>query len=84
VADRSVGRPIKSGSLGLSTHKFIGGEKCPVVDTWWQTKRRDHDRRLSRESRRSPGSASRPFPGIFAEIRTESGEKVEVGGGLLR
>ena len=30
-----------------------------------------------------PGSATRPFPGIFPEIRTESGEKVEVGGGLL-
>ena len=30
-----------------------------------------------------PGSATRPFPGIAAEIRTEKGEKIEVGGGLL-
>ena len=65
-------------------YKFIGGERCPVLDTWWQTETGAiMIAPLPGVTTLKPGSATRPFPGISAEIRTDSGEKVEVGGGLL-
>jgi acetyl-CoA synthetase len=79
----SVGEPINPEAW-VWYYKFIGGERCPVVDTWWQTETGAiMITPLPGVTTLKPGSASRPFPGIFAEIRTESGEKVEVGGGLL-
>src|SRR4029077_8777121 len=55
-----------------------------VVDTWWQTETGAiMITPLPGVTTLRPGSATRPFPGIAAEIRTEKGEKVEVGGGLL-
>jgi len=79
----SVGEPINPEAW-VWYYKFIGGERCPVVDTWWQTETGAiMITPLPGITTLKPGSASRPFPGIFAEIRTESGEKVEVGGGLL-
>jgi acetyl-CoA synthetase len=65
-------------------YRFIGGERCPVVDTWWQTETGAiMITPLAGVTTLRPGSASRPFPGIAAEIRTDKGEKIEVGGGLL-
>jgi acetyl-CoA synthetase len=65
-------------------HKTIGGERCPVVDTWWQTETGAiMIAPLPGVTTTIPGSATRPFPGISAEIRNERGETVEVGGGLL-
>jgi acetyl-CoA synthetase len=79
----SVGEPINPEAW-VWYYKFIGGERCPVVDTWWQTETGAiMIAPLPGVTTLKPGSATRPFPGIFAEIRTESGEKVEVGGGLL-
>ena len=79
----SVGEPINPEAW-VWYYKFIGGERCPVVDTWWQTETGAiMITPLPGVTTLKPGSASRPFPGISAEIRTESGEKVEVGGGLL-
>jgi len=79
----SVGEPINPEAW-VWYYKFIGGERCPVVDTWWQTETGAiMITPLPGITTLKPGSASRPFPGIFAEIRTESGEKVEIGGGLL-
>jgi acetyl-CoA synthetase len=79
----SVGEPINPEAW-VWYYKFIGGERCPVIDTWWQTETGAiMITPLPGITTLKPGSATRPFPGIFAEIRTESGEKVEVGGGLL-
>jgi len=62
----------------------IGRDRCPIVDTWWQTETgMIMITPLPGISATRPGSATRPFPGISAEIRTERGDRVEVGGGLL-
>jgi acetyl-CoA synthetase len=79
----SVGEPINPEAW-IWYYKFIGGERCPVVDTWWQTETGAiMITPLPGVTTLKPGSATRPFPGISAEIRTDSGQKVEVGGGLL-
>ena len=79
----SVGEPINPEAW-VWYYRYIGGERCPVVDTWWQTETGAiMITPLPGVTTLKPGSATRPFPGIAAEIRTEKGEKVEVGGGLL-
>jgi acetyl-CoA synthetase len=79
----SVGEPINPEAW-VWYYRFIGGEKCPVVDTWWQTETGAiMITPLPGVTTTKPGSATRPFPGIVAEIRTEKGETVDVGGGLL-
>jgi acetyl-CoA synthetase len=79
----SVGEPINPEAW-VWYYRYIGGERCPVVDTWWQTETGAiMITPLPGVTTLKPGSATRPFPGIFAEIRNERGEKVEVGGGLL-
>ena len=79
----SVGEPINPEAW-VWYYTFIGGERCPVIDTWWQTETGAiMITPLPGITTLKPGSATRPFPGISAEIRTDSGEKIEVGGGLL-
>jgi acetyl-CoA synthetase len=80
----SVGEPINPEAW-VWYYKVIGGERCPVVDTWWQTETGAiMITPLPGVSTTRPGSASRPFPGIVAEIRNEKGEVVQgAGGGLL-
>ncbi len=79
----SVGEPINPEAW-IWYHKVIGGERCPVIDTWWQTETGAiMITPLPGVTTLKPGSATRPFPGIFAEIRTEQGDTVDVGGGLL-
>jgi acetyl-CoA synthetase len=79
----SVGEPINPEAW-IWYYRFIGRERCPVVDTWWQTETGAiMITPLPGVTTLKPGSATKPFPGISAEIRTDSGEKVEVGGGLL-
>ncbi|HEV3140885.1 MAG TPA: acetate--CoA ligase, partial [Vicinamibacterales bacterium] len=79
----SVGEPINPEAW-VWYYRFIGGERCPVVDTWWQTETGAiMITPLPGVTTLKPGSATKAFPGISAEIRTESGDKVEVGGGLL-
>jgi acetyl-CoA synthetase len=79
----SVGEPINPEAW-VWYYRFIGHEHCPVVDTWWQTETGAiMITPLPGVTTLRPGSATRPFPGIAAEIRNERGEKVEVGGGLL-
>jgi acetyl-CoA synthetase len=79
----SVGEPINPEAW-VWYYKYIGGERCPVVDTWWQTETGAiMITPLPGVTTLKPGSATKPFPGISAEIRTEKGDKVEVGGGLL-
>jgi acetyl-CoA synthetase len=79
----SVGEPINPEAW-MWYHLYIGGERCPIVDTWWQTET-GHIliTPLPGVTRTKPGSATRPFPGIKAEIRRDDGTTVDVGGGFL-
>ena len=79
----SVGEPINPEAW-IWYHKEIGKERCPIVDTWWQTETGQiMITPLPGVTRTKPGSATRPFPGISAEIRHDDGTAIDVGGGLL-
>ncbi len=79
----SVGEPINPEAW-IWYFEQIGQKRCPVVDTWWQTETGQIlITPLPGITTLKPGSATRPFPGIVAEVRTASGEKVSQGGGLL-
>jgi len=79
----SVGEPINPEAW-MWYYKVIGGTRCPVVDTWWQTETGAiMITPLPGVTSLKPGSATKPFPGIAAEIRNERGEAVAVGGGFL-
>jgi acetyl-CoA synthetase len=80
----SVGEPINPKAW-LWYHKVIGSERCPIVDTWWQTETGAiMITPLPGITKTKPGSATFPFPGVFAEVRDEStGEPIEEGQGLL-
>jgi acetyl-CoA synthetase len=65
-------------------HAHIGGERCPVVDTWWQTETGAiMISPLPGATTTKPGSATFPVPGIFAELVDENGNVVTNGGGYL-
>jgi acetyl-CoA synthetase len=79
----SVGEPINPEAW-IWYHKNIGNERCPVVDTWWQTETGAiMITPLPGITPTKPGSATRPFPGIDADIYDQKGQRVEVGGGYL-
>jgi acetyl-CoA synthetase len=80
----SVGEPINPKAW-LWYHRVIGGERCPIVDTWWQTETGAiMITPLPGITATKPGSATQPFPGVFAEVLGESsGEPIEEGQGLL-
>jgi acetyl-CoA synthetase len=79
----SVGEPINPEAW-MWYQEHIGRGRCPVVDTWWQTET-GHIliSPLPGVTSLKPGSATRPFPGITAEIRDAAGQPVTEGGGLL-
>jgi acetyl-CoA synthetase len=77
----SVGEPINPEAW-IWYHEHIGGGRCPVVDTWWQTETgMIMITPLPGVTTTKPGSATRPFPGIDAAIYNEAGEEVGPGGG---
>ena len=79
----SVGEPINPEAW-VWYHRYIGGERCPVVDTWWQTETGAiMITPLPGLTTTKPGSATRVFPGVKAEIKNEKGETLPTGGGLL-
>ena len=79
----SVGEPINPEAW-MWYHANIGHERCPIVDTWWQTETgMIMISPLPGITATKPGSATQPFPGITAEIRDGKGQRVETGGGLL-
>ena len=79
----SVGEPINPEAW-VWYHLHIGRERCPVVDTWWQTETGAiMITPLPGITSTKPGSATHTFPGISAEILTDRAERVGVGGGLL-
>jgi acetyl-CoA synthetase len=80
----TVGEPINPKAW-LWYHKVIGGERCPIVDTWWQTETGAiMITPLPGITDTKPGSATRPFPGVFADVLDESrGEPLRERQGLL-
>src|SRR5688572_7451631 len=77
----SVGEPINPEAW-LWYHENIGGGRCPVVDTWWQTETGAiMISPLPGITAAKPGSAMRPLPGVKAVVVDESGEPVGPGGG---
>ena len=79
----SVGEPINPEAW-VWYHLHIGNSRCPIVDTWWQTETGAIAiTPLPGITRTKPGSATQPFPGISAQILTDKGVPVPVGGGLL-
>jgi acetyl-CoA synthetase len=79
----SVGEPINPKAW-LWYHKAIGGERCPIVDTWWQTETGQiMISPLPGITATKPGSASMPLPGVDAAVFDDDGEPVEGGEGLL-
>jgi acetyl-CoA synthetase len=80
----SVGEPINPKSW-LWYYKVIGGERCPIVDTWWQTETGAiMITPLPGITALKPGSATTPFPGIKAEVVDErEGKTLDEGQGLL-
>jgi len=77
----TVGEPINPEAW-MWYHKFIGGDRCPIMDTWWQTET-GHPliTPLPGITTLKPASATRPFPGIGAEVVDEAGNPVPLGGG---
>jgi acetyl-CoA synthetase len=80
----SVGEPINPKAW-LWYYKIIGGERCPIVDTWWQTETGAiMITPLPGITETKPGSATTPFPGIRADVVDEhEGKTIEEGQGLL-
>ena len=80
----SVGEPINPEAW-MWYFAHIGGERCPVVDTWWQTETGAiMITPLPGVTTLKPGSATRPFPGISADIFDEAGWPVGIDqGGYL-
>ena len=80
----SVGEPINPEAWVWYLH-HIGGGKCPIVDTWWQTETGAiMITPLPGITTTVPGSATTPFPGIEAKLIHEDGSEVEgAGGGYL-
>jgi acetyl-CoA synthetase len=77
----SVGEPINPEAW-MWYWKVIGGERCPVVDTWWQTETGAIlITPLPGITALKPGSATDPFPGVDADVFDEAGNSVPLGGG---
>ena len=80
----SVGEPINPAAWEWY-HEHIGGGRCPIVDTFWQTETGGHMiTPLPGATTLVPGSCTLPFPGIQAEVVDETGKDVPWGqGGIL-
>jgi acetyl-CoA synthetase len=81
----SVGEPINPDAW-MWYYKVIGGERCPIVDTWWQTETgATMMTPIPSVTPTKPGSCAKPLPGIFADIVDDDGRPVKTpdGGGYL-
>ena len=75
----SVGEPINPEAW-MWYHHILGKERCPIVDTWWQTETGAiMITPLPAVTETRPGSATHPFPGISATLLDENGNEVEAG-----
>ena len=79
----TVGEPINPEAW-MWYHEHIGGSRCPIVDTWWQTETGAHMiTPLPGITATKPGSACRALPGVSVELVDDEGHPVRVGGGYL-
>ena len=80
----TVGEPINPEAW-MWYYQTVGGTRCPIVDTWWQTETGGHMiTPLPGATPLKPGSCTFPLPGIIADIVDETGHTVEFGkGGIL-
>jgi len=79
----TVGEPINPEAW-IWYHEVIGGKRCPIIDTWWQTETGAHMIAPFPISPLKPGSCTKPLPGIDAVILDEAGNELADGeGGLL-
>jgi acetyl-CoA synthetase len=79
----TVGEPINPKAW-LWYYLVVGGERCPVVDTWWQTETGGiMITTLPGLQDMKPGSAGKPLPGVTARVIGEDGEEIGTGQGLL-
>jgi acetyl-CoA synthetase len=80
----TVGEPINPEAW-MWYHDTVGGGRCPIVDTWWQTETGGHMiTPLPGATPTKPGSATLPLPGVIADIVDETGQSVGKGkGGIL-
>ena len=77
----SVGEPINPEAW-MWYRSVIGGDRCPIVDTWWQTETGAiMISPLPGVTPTKPGSAMRPLPGIVASVVDDAGNEVPPGGG---
>ncbi len=77
----SVGEPINPEAW-MWYRKTIGGDNCPIVDTWWQTETGGiMISPLPGVTLTKPGSATRPLPGIVADVIDDNAQSVPYGGG---
>jgi acetyl-CoA synthetase len=77
----SVGEPINPEAW-IWYQEHVGGGRCPIVDTWWQTETgMIMITPLPGVTTTKPGSATRPFPGVDAAVYNEAGDEVGPGGG---
>lgn len=79
----SVGEPINPEAW-MWFYKNVGKEECPIMDTWWQTETGAYMISPLPVAPLKPGSATKPLPGIDADIVDDEGNPVPLGkGGLL-
>jgi acetyl-CoA synthetase len=79
----SVGEPINPEAW-MWYHEHIGHQRCPIVDTWWQTETGAIViSPLPGVTETKPGSATRPLPGFFAALLDSKAKPIPIGGGLL-
>jgi len=77
----TVGEPINPEAW-MWYHEHVGKGGCPIVDTWWQTETGAiMIAPLPGITATKPGSATKPFPGIFADVVDDDGNSVPLGGG---
>jgi len=77
----TVGEPINPEAW-MWYREVIGRERCPIVDTWWQTETgMIMITPLPGATPTKPGSATRPFPGVIVDVVTRQGEPVPAGSG---
>ncbi|MBS3802173.1 MAG: acetate--CoA ligase [Candidatus Thermoplasmatota archaeon] len=78
----SVGEPINPEAW-MWYYKHIGGEKCQIMDTWWQTETGHFAITPLPLTPLKPGSATKSFPGVSADVYNENGEPITNAGGNL-
>ncbi len=78
----SVGEPINPEAW-MWYYKHIGGERCQIMDTWWQTETGHFVISPLPITPLKPGSATRPLPGLATDVYNEQGMPVKNAGGNL-